>query len=58
MAILPVIKDLGFDEFGSDMCLSKHKENEALVVLYVDDLLISTENDTTIESWALTSCAV
>lgn len=41
------MKDLGFDEFGSDMCLFKHKENEALVVLYVDDLLISTENDTT-----------
>ena len=31
------------------MCLFKHKEM-ALVVLYVDDLLISAEDDTIIEA--------
>src|ERR1700735_3308103 len=52
MTILPMMKDLGFEEFGSDMCLFKHKENGALVVLYVDDLLISAKDDTTIEAIA------
>jgi len=36
---------LRIPEIGSDICLLNHKENEALVVLYVDDLLISAEDD-------------
>ena len=35
MTILLVMKDLRFEEFGSDMFLFKHKENGALVVLCV-----------------------
>jgi len=47
-----MMKELGFEQYGSDMCLFKHKENRALVVLYVDDLLISAEDDITIEAIA------
>jgi len=52
MIILPMMKELGLEQYGSDMCLFKHKENRALVVLYVDDLLISAEDDITIEAIA------
>ena len=50
---LPVMKDLSFEEFRLGyMCLFKHKENRALVVLYVDDLLVFAEDDTIIEAIA------
>lgn len=41
MAIKPVMEGLGFDSLPSDLCLFRHRENGALVVLYVDDLLVS-----------------
>ncbi|KAL2138075.1 hypothetical protein VTI28DRAFT_7501 [Corynascus sepedonium] len=36
------MESLGFTALSSDLCLFRHKEFGALVVLYVDDLLIAT----------------
>ena len=40
-AIMPTLKDLGFEPFNSDPCLFKHKKDGIYIILYVDDLLIS-----------------
>lgn len=44
--------ELGFDTLSSDLCLFRHKETGALVVLYVDDLLISAPTTKIIEDIA------
>jgi hypothetical protein len=41
LTLVPVMKALGFDAFQDDLCLFHNKKTGALVVLYVDDLLIS-----------------
>jgi hypothetical protein len=38
---LPVLQELGFEPFGSDTCIFKNEKTGALLILYVDDLLIS-----------------
>ncbi|KAL2137530.1 hypothetical protein VTI28DRAFT_9215 [Corynascus sepedonium] len=44
LAIKPVMESLGFNALSSDLCLFRHKQTGALVVLYVDDLLIAAIN--------------
>ncbi len=38
-----VIEDIGFELLDSNICLFRHKELEILVVLYVDDLLVTAK---------------
>lgn len=41
LTIKPVMEHLGFESLRSDLCLFRHKKTGALVVLYVDDLLVA-----------------
>lgn len=41
MEIRPVMLELGFVPFGSDTCLFRQKDDGTLLLLYVDDMLIS-----------------
>jgi hypothetical protein len=45
--LAPVMRKLGWEPFDSDICLFKHEKLGALLILYVDDLLIAapTVND-------------
>jgi hypothetical protein len=36
------MRKLGREPFDSDICLFKHEKHGALLILYVDDLLIAT----------------
>ena len=48
--LTPVMEKLGFVPFGSDTCLFQNKTTKALVILYVDDLLIATPTLSAIDS--------
>jgi hypothetical protein len=50
LAIKPVLEELGFESLPSDFCLFRHKTTGALIVLYVDDLLIAAKSKTIIEA--------
>jgi hypothetical protein len=39
--LVPVMKKLGFIPFNSDLCLFKHDKLGVLVILHVDDMLVS-----------------
>ncbi len=39
--LVPVMKEIGFEVFRPDFCLFINKKTGALVVLYVDDMLVS-----------------
>lgn len=41
LTIVPVMKEIGFDSFHTDLCLFYNSKLDAYVVLYVDDLLVS-----------------
>jgi hypothetical protein len=39
--LAPIMRKLGWEPFDSDICLFKHEKLGALLILYVDDLLIA-----------------
>lgn len=47
--VRPVMIKLGFEPFGSDTCLFRHKVDGTLLLLYVDDLLMAAPSKKTID---------
>ena len=43
LTIRPVMEKLGFEVLFSDLCLFRHKDTGALVIIYVDDLLVAAK---------------